>query len=281
MPSSACPLCGGDGGAGSDQPIVSADAVLAAIRAARAGGATRVTLRGGDVATRPEALNIITETRKLGCRAVEVWTAGPALARPNTAGQLVAAGASHVAVPVYGDTADAHDYVAGVSGHFRHVLEGLRKVAAAGARTTLLVPLLRPSMRNLGPLVRLAQAVDACGLRFLAPAGHDRVAHPLLAPLVLAAPHLRAAIQFATAARRRVAVQGVPPCLLAEFGALGLREAPLIWSARSGARAQPDPPTHGKACQTCTWRARCPGVPSGLAPRLSFAHLEPRTDPLP
>ncbi len=288
MPASACPLCGSDAPApgseeqaGRSDPIASADAVLAAVKAVRERGATRLTLRGGDLATRPEALDLLAESRKLGFEAVEVWSAGPALARPGTAAQLVAAGASHLAVPLYGDTAPAHDYVSGVPGTFRYVLEGLRKSAAAGARTTLLLPLLRPTVRNLPLLVRHAQALEAAGLRLLAPPGPDRLAHPLLAPLLLAAPYVRATLQLANSARRRVAVQGMPPCLLAEFGPLALREPPLTWSALTGAAVTVPPGAFGKPCQTCTWKSRCPGVQSGLATRLSWSHLEPRTDPLP
>lgn len=274
QPNVACPLCGSEGEASS----CSSDAVFAAMQTLRERGALRLTLRGGDLLARPEALDLLGAARTLGFEAIEVWTAGPALARANVSERVVAAGASHLAVPLYGDSAQSHDYVTGTPDHFRHVIAGLRRARGAGARVTVLAPLLRPTMRSLALLVRHCLPLDVAAFRFIAPVTAERAAHPILAPLVLAAPHLRSALQFAVASRRRATVQGVPACLLGEYGALALSSPPLLWSAQAATQAPLPEGLFGKPCQGCTWRSRCPGLHPGLAMRLNWSHIDPRTD---
>lgn len=280
MPAVACPLCRGALDL-VETALVSADTVLAALRQARDRGATAVTLRDGDLLARPEALDLLAQARQLGFQAIEVWTSGPLLARPGIAEAVVRAGAGWIAAPLYGDSAHSHDYVTGQPGHFQRTLAGLQKVRAAGGRPVVLAPILRPTYRNLPPLVQKSLPIDVQAFRFLAPLGQDRADHPLTAPLPMAAQALRAALQIAATAKRRATVFDVPACLLEEdaraldhsqtFDAVTLNQEP--GAAQRGLPAH----EHGKPCEPCLWKSQCPGLARDLAARHGWLGIATQT----
>jgi len=275
MAAVACPLCPSSGASGTEpMAVASADAVVAALQAARDAGATSVALRGGELLARPEALDLLRQARALGFAAIELWSSGVALARPGVAEQVVAAGASHLAVALYGDTAAGHDYVAQVDGHFARAVAGLRRARAAGARTAVVAPILRPSFRNLARIVQKSIPIDVGAVHLVAPTGRDRAAHPLLVPLPMAAPYLRAAVEVARAGRRRLTVRGVPACLLADHGGEALATTPEFAADGSQSPAF----GHGPPCQTCTWRGPCRGQLVSLAEQHGWLGLAARSD---
>ena len=260
-----CPLCGTAAVGGWLDAARSVPEVDSAIAAARAGGATVLVLRGGDLLQRPEALDILARTAGPGRADIEVWTAGRALARPGAADAVRAAGATRVAVVLYGDTAAAHDWVAGQAGAFQQALAALKRARAAGLGTTVLAAVVRPTYRQLGGLVQKALALQVDGFRFVRVDAPDRARHPLAAPPALAGPWVADAVKKAGAARRRVAIEGLPACVL---GAA----APHIDAEPAGSGE------FGRPCEACTWRPRCPGMPPCAAGAHGWTGVEGRTD---
>jgi hypothetical protein len=275
MPAVACPLCR-QGEAGRAEALVPAEAVLATLRQAKDLGATAVTLRDGDLLARPEALDILGHARSLALQ-VELWTNGPVLARPGIAEAVVKAGAVWLGVPLYGDTAQAHDYVAGQPGHFQRTLAGLQKVRAAGGRAVIVAPILRPTFRNLPLLVQKSLALQVQAFRFVAPVGRDREQHPLCVPAPLTAQALRAALQLVTAGKRRATVLDVPACVLGEEAKV--LDLTQVLDAR-GAHEPTLTHEHGKPCETCLWRERCPGLPQERALQHGWVGIAPVLAPL-
>lgn len=253
MPAVACPLCR-HGEPGRAEALATVARVLATLDQARTRGATTVILRDGDLLARPEALEILGHAKDLGLQ-VELWTNGPVLARPGIAQAVVQAGATSLAVPLYGDTAQAHDYVAGHAGHFQRTIAGLQKVRAAGGHAVILAPILRPTFRNLALLVQKSLALQVRAFRFVAPVGQDREQHPLCIPAPLTAQALRSALHLVAAGRCQATVLDVPACVLGDE-AKALDRAPVLQ-----VQEQQIAHEHGKPCETCSVRVECPGLP--------------------
>ena len=271
----ACPLCRGAEAPGRTTPPVAA-ADLAQFLAQLPPGSRRV-LRDGDVLARPEALELIAAARR-GAGEVEVWTSGVALARPGVAEAVLRAGATTVAMPLYGDAAESHDWLTGQPGHFQRVIAAFKRVRALGGKTAVVAPILRPTFRALPALVQKSQALQISQFHFVALPGPDRAAQPLLPSLEMAAPYLRQALQMVQAAKRSATVLDVPPCLLldqASRAALAQPEECAPTGATAPAREQ------GPPCTACTWRAGCAGLPAATAQRFGWAGLVARSDPPP
>jgi MoaA/NifB/PqqE/SkfB family radical SAM enzyme len=270
MPAVACAVCGGDAGPGRAAALVAANELAVALAGL---GAAQLTLRGGDLLARPEALDLLAAARHGGAHALELWTQAPALARPGVAQAVVRAGATAIAVPLYADTAAGHDFVTGQPGHFQRTLAALQAIRQAGAQPIVLAPLLRPSYRQLPLLVQKCVPAGVAGVRLLALSGQDRMPHPLLAPLALVGPAVRAAVRTAQAARRPVQVLGVPACVLGDEAAALVQPKVEVPAGLSAAASE-----HGRPCADCSWRNRCPGVTEGLVRQHGWVGLEARGD---
>jgi hypothetical protein len=283
-----CPVCEVRGPQARQTPEVDAARLATWLRQTRDVGASRATLRDGDLLTRPEALELLELTQQLAFNAVEVWTSGLALVRPESVARVREAGATHVAVPLYGDSAEAHDLVTAHEGHFQRVIRGLRTARAAGLRTTVLAPVLRPTFRQLPRLVAGALSLGASAVRFSLAETDDREAHPLLPHPGLAAPFVRAAVRQARTAGLRATTAGIPPCLLEDLATTAWRPPPWTVDARAtgvagevqGPAAAP-PGQHGRPCQTCTWRDLCAGVAPPVVARHGWGWVVPRDDAPP
>ena len=283
VPRAACPLCPQHAEAARDEAVSDAAAVVAALSAAHAAGARAVTLRDGDLLARPEALDLLDAARTMGFAAVELWTGSLSLAQAGMAEQVAAAGATHVGLPLYGDAAESHDYVAATPGHFQRTIQALKRTRAAGLRTLVLAPMLRPTYRNLPQLVQKSVAIDVAGFRFVASPGQDRSTNPLLAPLPLTAPYLQTALQRATAARLRAVMLAVPACVLGTYAAQQLPVPPVFAAIGLQEGLTPLAPVfvQGKPCEACTWRLVCPGQLGSLAAQHGWVGLVARADAPP
>lgn len=271
----ACPLCRGGDAPGRTEPNATAEAVGAAIDAAK--GQAEIILRDGELLARPEALELLQQARAASS-SVELWTSGLMLARPGVIEAVLRAGVTTLALPLYGDAAESHDWVTGQPGHFQRVIAGLKRVRALGGKTAVIAPILRPTFRGLPLLVQKSQALDVSAFRFVALPGPDRPAQPLLPSLEMAAPYLRQALQMTAAAKKRGSVLDVPACLLGDRAAELARESVTAVVAEG---VQAHTREHGPVCEACTWRGQCRGLLSETANRFGWAGLAARTDAPP
>ena len=273
--SAACPLCRGSDAPGRVEALATASAVAAAIDAAA--GQPEIVLRDGDLLSRPEALDLLQHARQTA-KSVELWTSGLMLARPGVVEAVLRSGVTTVALPLYGDSAEAHDWVTGQPGHFQRVIAGLKRVRALGGKTAVIAPILRPTFRTLPLLVQKSLALDVAAFRFVALPGPDRVGQPLLPSLEMAAPYLRQSLQMTAAAKKRSSVLDVPACLLGDRAADAAKEAAVSVAAEGAAKHARE---HGPQCDACTWRAGCSGLLTATAERFGWAGIAARTDAPP
>ncbi len=271
--------------AGPAEALADDDAVRHAIGQARTAGATAITLTGGEVLARPQALDWLHAARSAGFRAVEVRTDGWLLAGAGAARRVVDAGATHVGVELLAHDGAAHDHLANEQGAFARALRALRSCREAGATTRVLAPILRPSFRSLPSMVRRALVLGVSGFDFIAIDGPDRLAHPLLADPAMAAPHVRTAIGAALAARRRVTTWSMPACLLGEYDAYAVeRSSPLLFDASvqdAGPILNHFERHQGTPCEGCALASSCIGPMTAEVCRHGWAAYVGRAAPPP
>lgn len=272
-----CPLCARWQGepAGPFEVAGRREAALSAAELAKAWqvhrGAEKIALRGGELLLRPEALELLAAARQLAPR-VELWSSGGYVARPGVAAALRKAGATALAIPLWGDSAEGHDYACGVPGSFARAIAGLKAARQAGLRTLLVAPLLRPTYRNLASLIQKSLALGIDGALLWAPAGPDRAQHPLLAPLAAMGPYVDAAARILAAAQKSCGVIGVAPCALGPAAA-ALDLTPLAQPGLAHVRGAP--------CQACLWAPRCQGQSGPRVQLHGWVGLGPRSDAPP
>jgi hypothetical protein len=255
---------------------VAAQAVEVLIQAQTSTSPQRLVLRGGDLLRRPEALSLLALARKVAPE-VEVWTGAVAMARPEVAAAVRKAGATAVGLPLYGDSAAAHDWLAGQPGHFQRTLKAVQVARAAGLQVVILAPVLRPTFRNLQGLMQKCLPAGVFGVRLLAPDGPDQPTHPLLVPHAMSGPHLRAALTVAKAGKLAVWTWRLPPCILGEFAASQSEASPI--AAGDTAVATDDLAyEYGPLCDQCSWHSRCPGISNARAAGHGWVGLMPRQD---
>lgn len=269
----ACPL------AGDAAEPVAAEVVQALIEAEASAAPQRLVLRGGDLLRRSEALGLLASARKVAPE-VEVWTGAVAMARPEVAAAVRKAGATAVGLPLYGDSAAAHDWMAGQPGHFQRTLKAVQVARGAGLQVVILAPVLRPTFRNLQGLIQKCIPAGVAGVRLVAPDGPDQPTHPLLVPHAMSGPHVRAALTVAQAGKLAVWSWRLPPCILGDFaksqcGPIGNEATRSV--AQEGT-VDVGAYEYGPLCDQCSWHSRCPGISSARAAGHGWVGLVPRQD---
>ncbi len=266
----ACPVCRGDGNSGRPEALAPAEAVAETFEKLRDAGATQLTLTDGDLLLRREALELLQHAKTLGFSQITLHSQGPVLAQPGVAQAALRAGADRMATALYGNTSQAHDYIAGIPGHFQRSLLGFKRAHAAGAQTLLLAPILRPTYRNLPQLIQKSIPLGISGVVCSAPLGQDRAPHPLTVPLPLVSLALHAAVQVAQAGRLQVRVVDVPLCILPLDGPV------LDHDDRADAvKSREEQYAFGKPCLTCPARPTCRGLGLQAVQRHGWVGIEP------
>lgn len=241
-----------------------------------------VTFGEGDPLLQADVLTWLTGAKEAGAATVGVQTTGHVLAKKGAASQLKSAGLTDVHVILLGADAASHDWISGSDGSFRLALRGIKRANAAGLRTHILAPILRPTFRALPDLVRRSLALHVRSFAFHAPLGTEREAHGLHPHLALAGPHVQRAIALARLAKRRATTWGVPACVLAD-------QSSAMQTPRSGHividAAMPTTDyrdrIHGAPCNECGLRAHCPGPLATYAEQFGWGGLVPQQDATP
>ncbi len=267
-----CPVCS-PWTEGAAEPFDRAGAQTAQLTAAQVlqalpAEASKIVLRGGELLQRPEALELLTAARRIAPQ-VELWSNGAALARPGVVQAIRRAGATAVAIGLWGDSPESHDYATGVPGSFARAIAGLKAARQGGLRTAVIAVLLRPTYRGLPSLLQKSLPLGIDAALLWAPPGPDRTAHPLLAPMAAIGPYVDAGVRILAAAGKGCAVLGIAPCALATAAAAA-EISPLAQPDRRAARGAP--------CAACTWRDHCAGQPPLRAQLHGWTGLVARKD---
>ncbi|MBI4567621.1 MAG: radical SAM protein [Planctomycetes bacterium] len=132
----ACASCPPPRPEGADVP--DEEAAVAALRAGREAGASRVVFTGcgesgaGEPTLHPHFLRVVAAAARLGFSGIEARTNGRMFAYRRFAQAARRAGLCHARVRFFGDTPAVHDAAAGVAGAFVQALAGVENLVAVG-----------------------------------------------------------------------------------------------------------------------------------------------------
>lgn len=173
------------------------DEWLRVLAEARKLGVLQLHLSGGEPLQRRDLLELIAGARRLGFYS-NLITSGLALT-PQKAEQLKGAGLDNVQISIQAANAESSDRIAGTPA-FDRKLAAARAVKALGFPLTLNFVLHRQNIDQVGPLIDLAEALDAdrvelANTQYYGWALHNRAALlPTQAQLAQVEPVVRAAI---------------------------------------------------------------------------------------
>jgi pyruvate-formate lyase-activating enzyme len=134
------------------QPLELAE-LLAQMDQARAAGAARLILSGGEPTTHPKYLELVAAARAKGFPWIQTISNGRMFSYRPFAAQALAAGLSEVTISMHGDGAALHDHLTAVPGAFEQALAGLRNLLGRCV-VSVDVVLARPVAQRLPQVLR-------------------------------------------------------------------------------------------------------------------------------
>lgn len=215
-----------------------------------------LVLTGGDCLLRPDLFDLVAYAQTLGLPVALAPSVTPALT-DEAIERIAASGVSAVSISLDAATADTHDGIRGVPGHFAATVAAIRRLVAAGLTVQVNTTVMRA---NVAELADVAATVHEAGAHiwevfFLVPVGrgaasdavtpdeHEQVCHLCydaagygMVVRTVEAPFFRRVV-----VRRRDA--GDPPPAGALYQRLGARLRELL-----------GPPTHPASAQTSATR---------------------------
>ncbi|MBI5499291.1 MAG: radical SAM protein [Deltaproteobacteria bacterium] len=172
---------------------------------------------GGEPTARQDLVPLVARARALGYRRIRIQTNGMRFSYPAFARACLEAGATEISVSVKGVDARAHDAITQVPGSFARLVDGVKILAAAGARVEADVMITTRSERHLPRIVERFSSLGAQAFLFRLFSRHgfdgDELSD-LLPDLRDVAPHLEAAFDAATGLGVEASSLHTPPCVL-------------------------------------------------------------------
>ncbi len=129
------------------------EGLLRELEGARAAGAQRIILSGGEPTTHPHYLDLVEAARGLGFPWIQTITNGRMFAYRPFAARALAAGLSEVTISLHGDSAELHDRLTAVPGAFAQALAGLKNLLGRCVVSVDIV-LARPVVERLPQVLR-------------------------------------------------------------------------------------------------------------------------------
>ena len=135
------------------------DEVFEVLRQLRAAGTLFLTLTGGEMFLRPDALVIAAEARRLGF-GVRLFTSGTRLGRRD-ADAIARMGVLAVELSLYSHRSAVHDAITRRPGSHRRTLRAAVMLRRRGVPVLLKAPLLGPAAGDFHGLLALAERIGA------------------------------------------------------------------------------------------------------------------------
>lgn len=267
--------------------------LLAMLHEARATGAKKVTLLGGEPTLQPGFLDVVREAARLGFEEIVVFTNGVKTARPEFVDEVIAAGEGKVTwrLSFQGGDREAHELTTRKPGSFDRLVATLRNLRERGQDISVNMCVVSSNHASVAAFPAL-----------LAPYGVRQLHLDMMRPLDAGArseDELRATIPHypAMTPALEAMVAGFPPGFDANVGNLPYCIAPKIarWIHHDGEytqtisvdgdsghsrpwdkyltkrRDKKKPPS----CATCAFEGRCSGVFDAYAKFYGLDDLKP------
>jgi molybdenum cofactor biosynthesis enzyme MoaA len=252
-------------------------AILAAIDAAAAAGAERVSLSGGEPTIHPRLADFVARAAANRIREREIQTNALTLADPAVADRLVAAGLTQAVVSLH--AVDPVRYLAiTAAGTPEQALQGVANLLARGVAVELNVVHTRDNLDHLEAVVEtVAARVPDVQVLFSVTYivdGLPRAWDDIALRYTESAPHLARAMRRARDLGLRYRLTGrcgLPPCAWGEDLPELFSFAPPTVDDEVGGEGQ----VYFDDCGRCAARGNCYGVPEAYAARFGGGELRP------
>jgi MoaA/NifB/PqqE/SkfB family radical SAM enzyme len=173
-----------------------------ALREAREGGFTELSLQGGEPTIWPDLVPLIAEARRLGFDFIGVVTNGRRLKDRAFAEALLSAGLDGISASLLGADAETHDAISAAPGSFDALIEGLRNASSIARELKKRVTINANVITTAKSVDRLADQVRLLASCGVASAGVHLVRFSGLAADPLVREPLRFDIRRVTRALR-------------------------------------------------------------------------------
>lgn len=252
------------------RPDRSFQSALHALAEGREAGCDELVLMRGEAMLRDVLPQLVTASRRMGYRTVQLQTNAVRLSLPTLRRKLLQAGVDAFEVQLLAASEALHDELSGTTGTFRPTVMAIHELVRSGRDVLASVPVLAGNQRQLGGIVQLGQKLGIKRIQFNFPRPvelNDRVITQPLPRLSTAAAYVAKAAELAQRAGMTVSTEAFPFCHLPPQ----LRSTPdatedwtrhriddlhltheSVGNVRKSQR--PDPPP----CRTCSVREQCP-----------------------
>lgn len=106
----------------------------------------KLCLIGNEPLLHPDIVSIVCAAEKKGFRQTEIMTSGNLLADADFASEIISAGATSFALPLFSDQARIHDQITGKKGSFSKTLKGIENARRYGAKVFVHTNLVRQNI---------------------------------------------------------------------------------------------------------------------------------------
>ncbi len=151
-------------GGGKTYPALPAELFESIVQQAKLLGLSGVKLTGGEPLMHPEIRKLI-EIVKREDLSLTVETNG-VLCTPELAREMKECKGSFISVSLDGADKETHEWMRGVEGSFEAALQGIRNLAAVGARPQVIMSIVRRNRPQMEAVVRLAESLGAGSVKF-------------------------------------------------------------------------------------------------------------------
>jgi pyruvate-formate lyase-activating enzyme len=208
-------------------------------------GVEDLLLGGTEPPTHAHFERTLQRAREVGFRRIQLMTSGLALAEPGVAEDWYAAGIRSICVPIYAASAEPHDAVVGVEGHFERLARGLDQARRVGIEPWLHTLALRRTIDRVKELAETTRRRWSARLAVAPLRAKDELFR--YGDESVSYAELERALQGAD-----VSLVGFPLCVGKELPRGGAQMIELYFRAQRTVYAD--------VCESCNVRARCPGV---------------------
>ena len=229
-------------------------------------GHPRLGLVGNEPLLHPRVDGILAEARRQRFERFDVLTAAAPLADSARAEELVRAGVTRYAIPLYAADAGIHDAITQAPGSFDHALRAIHNLTALGATVQIHANVVRQNLASIPALERLVR--DELGLTFCLIPVRPKDANRPYAELVP---------RYADIARLQgvASLVGFPLCIARQVQQPALADAAIIADVlKIYVLDQPfiKPPV----CDGCGDKGRCAGTFQAYVELFGAGELVPR-----
>ncbi len=254
-------------------PAAARDAVPSSeiAHAARAlDGRAGAFLVSGEVISRGDSLELLSELARLRPDQLGVCTAGPGVS-PAVVQRLRSAGVQRVQVPFHCARQDAHDWLVGQPGALKIAHRAICACIDAGMPVAAEIALTRPTMPHLAETIEVlarvgVRTVSIRRLTALDARGPELV--PLSPRLALLEESLEQAAGVALERRVRLRLRDLPVCVAPRLRPLFAAPDSELWVRLDGSVCSRT--EAGLGCATCPGWPQCAGAPEDYVARFGW-----------